>query len=277
MSERKAITERGALAIGDIQIECYVLDDKTRVITNRGAVKALTANGAKKAGADSGNLTRYMAGLPKRFAALESGQEIAFATSAGRATGRSAAWFVALCNAYVDAYFAGELKANQAHLAANARAIISAAATVGIEDMIDEATGFIADADDSATTRFIKHLFREDPRRWQRFWPADVVREMCRTFRIRQEQAFPAPLLGVIGKLYRERFGDDGHDELLRINPPGRDRNMHHQHFTDELFGFIQTDMGAIRALLMASSSKAQFWELWSNYCNGGGQLRLGW
>jgi hypothetical protein len=275
VSDRKAVTGRGALTIGDVEIECYVLDDKMRVITNRGAVKALTGNAAKKAGAGTGDLARYIGNLPRRFADLSLAQEIEFDTGNGAlAHGRSAAWFIKVCNAYVDAFFAGELRPNQAHLAANARAIVAAAATVGIEDMIDEATGYLPDADDTPTARFVKHLFRTEPRAWERFWPEDVVREFCRTFRIRQTQAFPAPLLGVIGKLYNTRFGDDGHEELKRINPRGPDRDMHHQHFEDRLLDMFNRDMGAIRAYLIASSSKDMFWELWTNYCNGGGQLR---
>ncbi|WP_437310011.1 hypothetical protein [Sorangium sp. So ce388] len=195
----------------------------------------------------------------------------------GIAHGREARWFIDVCNAYIDAREAGELHPKQLPLAAQAQRFVSAAAVIGIEALVDEATGYQPGPEDSAATRFLKELFRADPRKWKRSWPEDVVYELCRTFRIQQTQAFPAPLMGVIGKLYNLRLGDEAHEELKRLNPRGPDRDMHFQHFGDRLFEQFSSDMGALRALLLVSSSKEQFWDLWTTYCTGRGQLRFGW
>lgn len=279
MSDRRrirAITKAGILFGA---CECYVLEDGRRVLSQRGIVRALTAkDGGKAAGLEKGNLGQYLGSLPKRFAYLATDSDVEIARQeGGTAIGRDARWFVDLLNAYVDAFFAGELHASQAHLAANARRLLAAAATIGIEALVDEATGYEPAPDDTRMTRFLKELFREDPRKWERFWPEDVINEFCRTFRIRKTQAFPAPLLGVIGKLYETRFGSEQHAELKRINPSGPDRNMHHQHFSDRLLGVMSGDMAAVRALLLVSASKEQFWELWTGYCTGRAQLRLAW
>lgn len=131
--------------------------------------------------------------------------------------------------------------------------------------------------DFGAPMPLLREFFRDDARDYEPFWDGDIVGEFCRTFRIQNGPRFPAPLFGVIGKLYRERLGDDAHQELKRLNPSGPERDMHHQRFSDRLLETFEGDKAAIRALLLVSSSKHQFWELWSTYCNGRGQLRLGW
>ncbi|MGK3995085.1 hypothetical protein [Sorangium sp. So ce1024] len=276
----KAKTKAGHIELGrsgdgrPVRVECYVLEDGRRLISRSGAVRALTGI----ASTNPKGLDAYLAKLPSRFADLSLRPEIVVErVEGGVAYGREARWFIEVCNAYIDAREAGELHPRQLPLAAQAQRFVSAAAVIGIEALVDEATGYQPGPEDSVATRFMKELFRENPRDWDRFWPKDVVAELCRTFRIRQTQAFPAPLMGVIGKLYNLRLGEEAHEELKRINPRGADRDMHFQHFGDRLFEQFSSDMGALRALLLVSSSKDQFWDLWTTYCTGRGQLRLGW
>lgn len=270
----KAKTAVGHIQFGEVRVECYVLEDGRRVITPRGAVRALTGNDAT----NPKGFGSYLARLPERFAELATRPAVEFErVEGGVATGREARWFVDVCNAYMSARESGELHPKQLHLAANAQRFISAAATVGVDALVDEATGNIPEGDDSVSARFLREVFRKNPRDWDRFWPKDIVRELCRTFRIQQTQAFPAPLMGVIGKLYNVRLGKEAHEELKRVNPRGPERDMHFQHFGDELFDAVKGDMQALRALLLVSSSKEQFWQLWTTYSTGRGQLQLGW
>ncbi|WP_434047142.1 MULTISPECIES: hypothetical protein [Sorangium] len=276
----KAKTTAGYIELGPagaerpVRVECYVLEDGRRVISQAGAVRALTGGGSGK----RDDLGRYLRRLPSRFAGLSLQAAIEFdRVEGGIAHGREARWFIDVCNAYIEAREAGELHPKQLPLAAQAQRFVSAAAVVGVEALVDEATGYQAGPEDSATTRFLKELFRENPREWKRFWKDDVVHELCRTFRIRQTQAFPAPLMGVIGKLYSLRLGDEAHEELKRINPRGAERDMHFQRFGDRLFDQFSKDIPALKALLLVSSSKEQFWELWTTYCTGRGQMRFGW
>ncbi|NUP08419.1 MAG: hypothetical protein HOW73_20405 [Polyangiaceae bacterium] len=276
MTKTKAATRPGFLFGG--AAECFVLADGRRVLSQRGALRAITVKSDGKAtGPGSHDLDRFIARLPKRFGYLSAVPAIEFVTQDGKAAhGREARWFVQVCNAYVEAALAGELHPSQLHLATNARRIIEAASTIAIEDLVDEATGY-AGENESRIARFMRELFREDPRKWQRFWPDDVVKLACEVFRIRRTQQFPAPMLGVIGKLYDIRLGREQHEELKKLNPAGPDRNMHHQHFSEKLLELMSNDMSAIRAYLIATSSKEQFWELWTAYCTGKAQLRLGW
>ncbi len=270
----KAKTTVGYLEIGEARVECYVLEDGKRVITERGAVKALTNGDSHK----RNDLGQYLGRLPGRFAELATRPAIEFSLiSGGVAHGRDARWFVEVCQAYVDAYFAGELHAKQYPLAKNASAFLRAAAVLGVETLIDEATGHVGTGEDSAHARFVRELFREQPREWARFWPVDIVDEMCRVFGVQKGHAFPAPLLGVVGRLYRMRLGEEAHDELKRRNPRGEGRDMRHQHFGDRLFDVLRNDLGTLMTLLRMSRSKAHFWELWGWHCTGRGQLALGW
>jgi hypothetical protein len=112
MSRPKAKTKCGILEVKDpsgaivARVECYVLEDGRRVISQVGAVRALSGNATAK----DGQIGRYIARLPSRFAELASTPSVEIERlEGGVAIGRDARWFVRLCNAYLDARRAGEL------------------------------------------------------------------------------------------------------------------------------------------------------------------------
>jgi hypothetical protein len=63
-------------------VDCYVLSDKTRVISMRGAVRALTrdaGNTEKSGGHETGNLRQYLRRLPSKYGHLAAGTSRCFA------------------------------------------------------------------------------------------------------------------------------------------------------------------------------------------------------
>lgn len=170
MSKPKA-EATGVLKFGDVRVDCYVLDDGRRVISQRGVVRALTGGAAEQT-----SLGRFLDRLPNRFAHLAAPPSCEFIMpNGGIAHGREAKWFVEMCNAYVDAFFAGQLHPSQSHLAAQARAVLSACATVGIEALIDEATGYQYVREQSYLSSLFERMLREQAGSWQKTWRDDVV------------------------------------------------------------------------------------------------------
>ena len=280
MNLPKAITT-GAVPFGNVEMDCYNLDDGRRVFSQRGIVRGLTAgNASNSGGRKSGTLEAYLARIPGESAANLAGasHEIAFVLPSGtHAIGREVGWLVKLCRAYDDASRAGALHPRQLHLADQARVILGACAEVGIVALVDEATGFQYVREAGILADIFKRALRDEPTKWQRTWRDDVVDALCRTFRIqRKGKEFPAPLMGVVGKLYRTLFGADVHEEMKRRNPRGEARDIHTQWMSDETLSALREHLEVIRAFAVTTDSKTQFWERLSRYAgNGKGQTEL--
>lgn len=268
----------GALRFGDAEVDCYNLDDGRRVISQRGVVRGLT--GGSKAGRSAGDLPVYVARVPadSRGNLADASAEVSFILPSGTvAIGRDADWFIDLCNAYVDAAIAGTLHPKQRHLAAQARVIVAACSKVGIAALIDEATGFQYLREHGILGDIFARALRDAPGAWSRRWQDDVVDALCRTFRIQRiGKEFPAPLMGVIGKLYKTLLGAEVYEELRRRNPPGDDRDIHTQWMSDEVLAALGDRMEVIKAFAMSTDSKLQFWSRLERYAAGGkGQADL--
>lgn len=278
MSRPRAITT-GVLSFGGVSVDCYNLDDGRRVISQRAIVRALTGGGAKGATNPKG-LGSYLDRLPQETAGnlARPSSEVEFVLPSGTTSiGRDAEWLIDLCNAYVDAAMAGSLHRKQLHLAAQARTIVAACAKTGIAALIDEATGYQYVREHGILGDIFARALREQASPWKRTWQDETVDALCRTFRIqRSGREFPAPLMGVVGKLYRTLLGSEVHDELRRRNPRGEGRDIHTQWMADDTLAALRDHLHVIEAFARTTDSKSQFWERLERYASGGrGQMEL--
>src|ERR1017187_84372 len=174
----------GAMEIGSVQIECYVLDNLKRVIHKRGMAKAL---GMKSEG---GNV--FMRAMGRKGLGSVIGEELRskldnpliFKTlTADLGHGYDATILIDICDAIIEAAKTDKLGPNQEDLAKQAEIIIPASAKLGIVALVDDATGFIADK----RREQYKELFRE------------FIREEIKLY---DEPQFPDQLFDVIYKIY---------------------------------------------------------------------------
>lgn len=92
------------------------------------------------------------------------------------------------------------------------------------------------------------------------FWSDEIVSSLCTTYKIqRKAQELPAPLLGVIGWIYRTVLSPKVYAEMKARNPRGSDRDLHYEWWTDELRGLLDDDVNVIRALSNTSASADDF------------------
>ena len=159
-------SSQGVLPIGDINIDCYVLKDRRRLIHKRAMARAL---GLKS---DGGNaLLKTLSGKtlgskipPELHEKIEN--HIVFKPLRGDpAHGYEAAVLIELCDALVEVR--DELLPSQKFLARQAEILIRSAAKVGIIALIDEATGFIEDKRRDEYREFWQQCIREEARRWE--------------------------------------------------------------------------------------------------------------
>lgn len=261
----------GTLAHIGINADCYVLSNGTRLLSQRGIVRALSG------GREAGNIAPYLARLPNASALVAAGAIEFEMPGGGTAIGRDAQWFVDMLKAYKAARRARLLHKSQQKLAERADVMLDALAGIGIVALIDEATGYEHVRATGDLARLFDRLLLSQADRWAQMWPEDVVASLCKTYGIQKDKrGVPAPLLGVIGQIYRIVLGVEVHEEVKRRNPRGPNREMHHQYFDRDLRRLVSDDLIIIKLLSDQSRDKNEFLRrMQSHYKGDAFQLEL--
>lgn len=251
MSAPKA-THTGTLFDG--ALDCYVLDNERRVVTNRGIVRALS-------GAKTGNLGQYLGRLPNKYAYLEAGTEIEFRSPTGMAKGHDAVWLVDLLKAYDEADDEGLLHPKQVPLARNSRRILRALAGVGIVALIDEATEYQKVREATALSFTYRAILLDSRTGWQLMHTPELADAMMRLHGKRYEGgSHPRELASTYHKLYVTVLGEEVVAELKRRNPEPSFGTNHHQWLTPEAKEVFRRQIPIVIALASTSDSKPDFW-----------------
>ncbi len=154
-------------------LQCYVLSDSTRIISRTGATTYLTD------GKGGGNLESFVGvqSLRKYMPEDLTGAMVEFVLPEvvnKTVKGIEAEKFVEICQAYVDAWRAGEATESQTLIAMRAAAFLAACAKVGITALIDEATGYQYERPSDALQIKLKLFLAEEMRKWEKTFPDDL-------------------------------------------------------------------------------------------------------
>lgn len=278
-------THAAPLRIGEAVIDCAVLEDGTRVISQSSFLRAIGRSPNPKAGQGSGTLKQAydenygLDELPpflptmnlKPFISKElmsSKNPIAYkpVTGGRMAFGYKAEILPMVCYAYIDADKAKAILKSQSHVVLAAETIVRGLATVGIIALIDEATGYQMVRDRLALQKILDAYLRKELAAWAKRFPNEFYEEM---FRLRNWQwnGLSVKRPGFVGKLTNdlvyERLAPSLLDELQRKNPvteTGHRKSRHHQWLTEEIgIPALAQHIHAAIALMRASDS-------WSNF-----------
>lgn len=169
---------KGTVKLGNMEIECHVLNDARRVFTQREMVRVLTGS----SGVMSGNLSRYLERNPLIDNESSLGPEIQFKVpgSSLSAIGREATTLIEICEKYLEARDAKRLKPSQNHLAIQAEIIIRSCAKVGIIALIDEATGYQKVRAKNALQLKLQAFIADELQEWARMFPEEFWLELAR-------------------------------------------------------------------------------------------------
>jgi hypothetical protein len=174
------------LRIADIEIPCYVLEDETRVLSQRGVVGGLGMKyGTRLGGAD--RLTNFLSGKSisenvSNDLMVLIGSPIKFRGSGGITFGYPATILGDICEAVLAARRAGRLQKQQEHIADRAEILVRGFARVGIIALVDEATGFqeIRARDD--LNRILEAYIAKELLPWTKRFPDEFFKEMFRVW-----------------------------------------------------------------------------------------------
>lgn len=228
----------GFLKIADIEVPVYVLNDGRRVISRGGATSVLTSD---KGG---GNLEQYINVLSlKEYMPLDIPDKMINFTMKGVVNktilGIEADTFIEICQAYVKALDAGALTTKrQMVIAFKASMFLSGCAKVGINALIDEATGYQYEREDDALQFKLKLYLEEEMRKWEKTFPNELWDEFGRLTQ------WNAPILSqrpkYWGKLIMElvyEYLDKDVADWLRDNAPKPQKGQNYHQWLTSQYG----------------------------------------
>jgi len=173
------------LRIGEIEIPCYVLADKRRVLHQRGMVFGLDMSRGSSSTSGGDRLAKFVSGkaispyLSQILPAVTN--PIKFLTPTGNlAYGYEATILADICEGVLKAREGGKLQKQQEHIAKRCEILIRGFARVGIIALVDEATGYQYERPRRDLEEYLKKFLSESLVRWSRTFPNDYFKHLCR-------------------------------------------------------------------------------------------------
>jgi hypothetical protein len=235
------------LRIGDIEIPCYVLEDGTRVVTQRGLQKGI---GMSTSGGNSGahRTAQFVNRISTENVHADSlvvriRNPIHFRPPTGGllAYGYEATILAEICEAVLNARDKGTLLKQQSHIAERCDLLLRGFARVGIIALVDEVTGYQEVRSRQALEQILDRYIRGELGKWAKTFPDEFYQEM---FRLRGWQYFPLEVKRpqYVGHLTNDivyaRLAPGVLKELQEREPKdnkGRRRHKFHQWLTDDV------------------------------------------
>ncbi len=261
------------LRIGHAEIECYVLQDGTRVLTQASFLRALgrhpKANVRREGGEE--RVPAILQGKAlKPFISdeiLEKSQPITFRLpTGGRASGYNAELLPAVCEIYLSAREAGDLPKNQEHVAQQAEILVRGLARVGIIALVDEATGYQEVRARNALAQILEAFVAKELQAYVRTFPDDFYRELFRlrdldypTGKVHRPQYFG----NLTNNIVYDRLAPGVLDELRKLTPKdekGRRKHKYFQRLTSNIgYPKLREHLGSVVTIMKLSRDWQDF------------------
>lgn len=238
-------SDKTPLKLGNLELQCYVLEDGTRVFSGRGIQRAIGST------ATSGTWITKFINSPAIQMNLQTGvfEKLVNPTPFRRndaggsqsvTYGYEATLLVDLCNAIIDAGNDRRFDMDIEYVK-SASIIIRAVAKVGIIALVDEATGYDKEkgrAKDELQ-RFLKTFISQEAARWAKTFDENFFEMLYKLHNWSWSKTNKHP--GVVGywinDIVYERLGPMVLTELKRVNPKdekGKRKGKLHQFLTTE-------------------------------------------
>ena len=276
-------THYGKIVIEDVELECAVLENGTRVFSQRAVTKAL---GGKRGGAhwrrvkelegasypvylSAKNLIGFIDNNLKEI--LTEPIEYYSVGSKAVAYGVEATVLPRICDVYLNARDQGALLPAQQHIAAHADILIRAFAKVGIIALVDEATGYQQEREKNELEKLLSVYLSEERLKWAKRFPDSFYKEIYRLNKWAWPPVHSSKRPGIIGQytndVVYERLPDGVLSKLEELNPidenSKRRKYKHHQFLSVDIGQpDLQNHLLQVIALMRASMSWKGFLKL---------------
>lgn len=236
------------LDINGVEIQCYVLEDETRVLSQRGLQSSIglgTGGGTRRGGAP--RMVEFVEsiegkGIDIKGLAVRLRSAIEFQPPGGGRTaiGNPAVLLTDICRVVLSARRAGILMPRQAHIAQRCELLMEGLAEVGIIALVDEATGYQEIREQRALATILEKFIAKELQPWTKTFPFSFYEQICKLKGWPNVYSVKRP--SVIGKYTNDfvyqRLAPGILEELRRLNPvrpSGYRSAKFHQWFTPDL------------------------------------------
>lgn len=264
---RKALYE-GKLPIGDIELDCAVLDNGIRVLSERAVHRSFKSKRGGshwrriKENPDGANLPSFLSAKninpfisKELMMALSS--PIKYMSSGGGtpANGIKADLIPNICEVWLEARRAGVLVPSQEHLAIQAEILMTAFAKVGIIALIDEATGYQYDRTNDALRLLLSKYVAKGLQKWLKIFPDAFFAQLDKLYHNAPTTPKSRPqYYGKFINRYVYNPIENGYvkAELDRLNitDEGKRIARFHQWLTDEGKTILTLQIGKVQGLM---------------------------
>jgi hypothetical protein len=272
-------THTGDLNLAGHMIACAVLEDGRRVLSQESFMAAIGRTGRAKTAAmsDDGNFFKTPAFLAadnlkpfvEQYLTSASTTPIVYRPRTGdRGYGYEAKLLPLVCNVYLAARREKKLIHKQRHIAEACEVLLSALAQVGIDALVDEATGFQYSRARDELQRLLARYVSRELARWERTFQVDFYQHICRLkgwkFDPGSTKRTPA-LAWITADLIYDRIHPDLLKELKTVRGElGKPRQKLHQWLTTFPGGGhprLKQHNEGVTALLSVARTWGQFQE----------------
>jgi hypothetical protein len=240
-------THEGILRLGDIDVECHVLEDESRILSSRDILNSFNLQSEQK---DQPRILRGFLSKIRLISItdkeltnpLTNPVKFKRAGKGGLLTnGYPAELLPEICNAVLKLQNNYLLPIDYRPAAVRSREFLNIFAKIGIIALIDEATGYQKIRDRDALQAILDKYLRKEHAAWAKRFPDEFYIEM---FRLKswQWKGMKINKPSIVGKYTNDivynRLAPGILKELQLKNPPidnGRRKVKHHQWLTDDV------------------------------------------
>lgn len=262
----------GSLNINDMSLECVVLGDGRRVVSQGSISAALgrsdssgrrSRNDNRPPFAEAGNLVPFFTDdLVKLFERVEYRHK----SFSGTRLGYEAEIIPLICDVYLEAREAGVLTSQQNPTAKHAEILVRGLSRIGIIALVDEATGYQAKRAKDELAQILEAYVSEEYRKWVRKFPEIFFEELYKIhgweFKPGNHK-HPGHVGNFINKYVYEVLPPGILEGLREVNPttaPGRRSRKHHQHLTEEVgLSHLEEQIRQTVTVMQVARSKEEF------------------
>lgn len=272
--ERNKIKYDGVLELGNLTIDCYVLQDGTRVLSGNGMQGALNMIDENEVNPSGSRLARYLGQKtlePFILKAKDQGhfEPIVCWKGEQKINGYNAFALIDICDAFLQARKEIKLSIRQKIIADQCEMLVRSFAKVGLLSLIDEATGYQYDREKKELQIILKALIGNELSKWEIMFELSFYKEIYKLWGIpftpQNIKNKPSFIANITNKyVYLNLPG--GHTILSELKrktgktAKGNNKNKFHQWLTEKVGReTLKKVINTIEGFASISDSKAEF------------------
>lgn len=171
-----------------------------------------------------------------------------------------------ICELYLQARSGGGLALNQLPFARSAEIILGALARVGVQALVDEASGYQEVRERDELTKILNKFIAAELQPWTKRFHPDFFQQIYRLYGWKWgdfKRNHPSCVGKFINKYVYNRLAPGVLEELRRVNPLNDGGNRvarHHQHLTEDVgHASLDKQLLMVTAFMRASRDKHEF------------------